>query len=255
MPEQSIIVSVRVGFTAVYQIVDRMRGVDFPVELALPHRYDDWKQAWSQSDEMLGALEKTGVNIVTVHATQAKIHDEYFFEWGRQTIKIAEHFGAHAITVHPKRAKKNKGNAQELARLHLRELQRETPVVISVETFTGKDRVFEPEEIIKAKLSMTLDTAHIHDNDRIMRIIDNYWQNIPVIHLSARSQGKKHLPIDEFCIQVVRKLVYLGWLGTIVLEYLPWHHSWYHYCLRSDLKLVQQALYRDISPEEIPPNL
>ena len=128
-------------------------------------------------------------------------------------------------------------------------MQRNTSVIISIETFPGKRRIFQTEEIIKAKLPMTLDTAHIHDNNRIIKIIDNYWQSIPVVHLSARGRNEHHLPVDRFCIQVVRKLVSLGWLGTIILEYLPWHH----YRLKSDIEIVKQALIRDIRPDEIPP--
>lgn len=74
--------SAHVSFAAVQQIAERMQGVDFPIKLALPHRYDDCKQAWSKSEEMLGALKKADVTIATVHATQAKINDEYFLKWG-----------------------------------------------------------------------------------------------------------------------------------------------------------------------------
>jgi hypothetical protein len=122
-------------------------------------------------------------------------------------------------------------------------------VIISVETFSGKCRVFQPEEIMEEKLPMTLDTAHIHDNTRIMNIISKYWQHIPVVHLSARGQYENHLPIDLFCIQVVRKLVSLKWSGSITLEYLPWHH----YRFKSDIDIVKQALIRDVKLDEIPP--
>ena len=135
---------------------------------------------------------------------------------------------------------------QELARLYLRRLRHETEIPISVETFTGTDRVFVPEEIMEARLPMTLDTAHIHDNARIMRMIDSYWQNIPVLHLSARGRENHHLPVNQFCIQVVRRLVELGWSGSIALEYL---HE-YHHLLRSDIGLVQTALVQDIQVDE-----
>jgi len=249
MSKQQIIVSARVGFVAVHQIADRMHGVDFPIELALPYRYDWWKEAVVQFDEMLDTLEKMPVEVVSVHATQAKITEEDVLRWGRQTIEIAERLGARTITVHPNQIKKNRSNLQELALTYLRQLQRRTSVTISVETFPGKRRVFQPEEIMKAKLPMTLDTAHIHDDDQIMNIINDYWQNIPVVHLSARGQNEHHLPIDSFCVQVVRKLVNLGWSGSIALEYLPWHH----YRLESDIEIIKQALIRDIKPDEILP--
>lgn len=96
---------------------------------------------------------------------------------------------------------------------------------------------------------MTLDAAHLHDDERILRIVRDYRQHIPVVHLSARASGEHHLPIDAFCIRRVRELASLGWSGTIVLEYLPWHH----YRLPSDRKFVEQALVRDIEPNETPP--
>ena len=95
---------------------------------------------------------------------------------------------------------------------------------------------------------MTLDTAHIHDDARIMNIIDSYWQNIPVVHLSAHSENEHHLSVDSFCIQVVRKLVKFNWSGAITLEYLPWHH----YRLKSDIEIVKRALTGDINHGEIP---
>ena len=249
MSAQSITVSARVGFACVNNIAERLNGVDFPIELALPYRYDWWQEAVVQFDEMMVALESANVNVCSVHATQANISDERFLNWGWQTIEIAERLGAKTITVHPNRSRKSRENLQEEARIFIRRLQRETNVPLSVETFSGKDRIFRPDEIISARLPMTLDTAHIHDNDRIMEIIDSYWRNIPVVHLSARDQHSQHLPIDIFCIQVIEKLVKLEWSGDIALEYLPWHH----YRLRPDMEVVQQALIRDIKPEEIVP--
>ena len=76
-------------------------------------------------------------------------------------------------------------------RMQLRQLQRETSVLISIETFTGHDRIFTPDEIIEAKLPMTLDTSHIHDDDKIISIIEKYWQRIPVVHLSERCWGNQ----------------------------------------------------------------
>lgn len=261
----SITVSARVGFAAVHQVSDRLCGVDFPIELALPYRYEWWKEAAKRLDEMLALLDAANVVVSTVHATQARISDRDFIVWGRQTIRIARRLGARTITVHPNQAGSSRGNHQFAALGHLRTLQRETDVALAVETFGGKDRVFRPEEIMSIGLPMTLDIAHLADNERIMRIVDAHWRNIPVVHLSARGSNywgrqpdvplseegrcEHHLPVDPFCIGVVRKLVKLGWAGTIVLEYLPW----YHYRLRGDVKLVNEALRREVAPGELPP--
>jgi len=179
--------------------------------LALPYRYVYWKKAVLKFEEMLEILKRKDIVYSTVHATMAKINDNNFLEWGQQTIKIAEDLGAKTITVHPNRvSKKNKAILQETECINLRHLQHKTPVGIAIETFTGHERIFTPDEIIQAKLPMTLDTSHIHNDDMIMCIIQKYWQYIPVVHLSARNNEEQHLPIDTFCIKTVRELVNLG---------------------------------------------
>ena len=245
--ETSITVSARVGFESVEQIPDRFADVDFPIELALPWQYRMWEEALPKWDEMVAALEEADLDVASVHATQGRISDPSFLTWGRETCELAERLGARTVTVHPNRAKKTKLSSQALAQQHIRALQRETEVVISVETFGGRDRVFTPDEIMGHNLPMTLDTAHLHDDERILRIVRDYRRHIPVVHLSARASGEHHLPVDAFCIRLVRELASLGWPGVIVLEYLPWHH----YRLPSDRELVEQALVRDITPSEI----
>ena len=262
---RNITLAARVSFPSVDRIRDRMKGVDFPIGLAMPHQYGWWQEAARRMGEMLECLDSLDLTVATVHAVQAPISDRGFPVWGRQTVRIAQHVGARTITVHPNRARNSRGNHQFAALQSLRGLQRETNVAISVETFGGKDRVFRPEDIISRGLPMTLDIAHLADNERIMRIVDAHWRNIPVVHLSARGSNywgrqpdaplsdegrcEHHLPVDPFCIGVVRKLVGLGWSGAIVLEYLPW----YHYRLRGDVKLVNEALRREVAPGELPP--
>ncbi len=248
--KSSITVSARVSFAAIHQIHERLEDVTFPIELALPYRYQWWKEAALELKTIIENLKSKDIVYATIHATQAKINDDDFLLWGAQTIEIAEALDAKIITVHPNRiSKKNKSNSKEIARINLRKLKHKSSVTIAIETFTGHERIFTPDEIIQAKLPMTLDTSHIHDNDKIMSIIQEYWQHIPVVHLSARNRNAQHLPINAFSISVIRKLVSLGWTGIIVLEYLPWHH----YRLKSDIEIVKQALIRDIEDDEIPP--
>ena len=261
-----IIVAARVSFAAVHQIQDRLYGVDFPIELALPYKYLWWQEATEHFEEMLSVLKELDLVVPTIHATQSRITGSEFLKWGRQTLEIAECLGAKTVTVHPNRVAKNRrADFQESVRMHLRELRHNSKVLISVETFGGKDRVFRPEELVASKLPMTMDVAHIAENGRLLRIIESHWQHIPVVHLSARGnnywgqqsgiplseegRSEHHMPVDPFCMGVVRKLVKLGWGGTVVLEYMPW----YHYRLRSDVKLVAEALTRDIATDELPP--
>ena len=198
---------------------------------------------------MVKALDALGLDIASIHATQGKISDNAFLSWGRKTCELAEYLGAKVITVHPNRAKSGRDSLQKLVRRHLRTLQGKTSALITVETFEGADRVLTPDEIMATGLPMTLDTAHIHYDTKVLEIIRCYWKNIPVVHLSAKSPSEHHLPIDAFCIKVVRTLRDLGWSGSIVLEYLPWHR----YRLRSDLRLLRRALNGKVKASEIRP--
>ena len=56
MATEGITVSARVSFNAVDQIADRLRGVDFPIEIALPYQYGSWQETAAQFDEMLSLL-------------------------------------------------------------------------------------------------------------------------------------------------------------------------------------------------------
>jgi len=159
-------------------------------------------------------------------------------EWGPKTSYLAERLGAETVTVHPNRSKKPRQEHQQTARRHLAEVQRRTTVILSVETFEGKGRIFTIQEIIDFGLPMTLDTSHIREDKQIIKIIESYRHNIPVVHLSARNEREQHLPVDRFCLDVVRYLVRLGWAGNIVLEYLPDYHDQ----LRPDIEKVRRVV-------------
>jgi len=228
----------RVGFNKIEEIHERFRDVDFPIELALPWRYELWKQVEPKFDEMLECLDSLDFEVLSVHATQGWISKDTFLSWGPKTCQLADRFGGRAITVHPNRAKKPRETHQDMTRRNIKKVQRETSVTVSVETFGGKKRVLTPQEIMDFGLPMTLDTSHIREDKRIIDIIESYWQNIPVIHLSARNAREQHLPIDRFCLDVVEYLLQLGWTGNIVLEYLPQYRE----RLRPDIKKVRDVL-------------
>jgi sugar phosphate isomerase/epimerase len=230
----SLILGARNSFNEVDQIAKRFANVSHPLELALPYRYVDWLAAGNRFDEMLADLDKSGSVIVSVHATQAPLEAPAFLEWGRRTLDVARHFGAKAITVHPNMVRKWYRDAQYMALRHLRQLSRQAgDIQVSVETFSGAHRVFKPKDVIDFGLPMTLDTSHLHVDEEVMHIIENYWEHIPVVHLSARRNGEQHLPVyeDEFCARVfrtLRKLAEAGsWNGVCILEYLREYHDLY----------------------------
>jgi len=68
---------------------------------------------------MVAALEKARLDVASVHATQGQISDPTFLLWGRKTCDLVERLGASVVTVHPDRAKKNKGSQQAQALRHL----------------------------------------------------------------------------------------------------------------------------------------
>ena len=55
------------------------------------------------------------------------------------------------------------------------------------------------------------------------------------MHLSAREGVRQHLPVDDFCKEVVRYLIDNKWTGNVILEYLPEFHG--H--LINDLELLK----------------
>ncbi len=98
-------------------------------------------------------------------------------------------------------------------------------VVFCIETFEGKRRVFTPDETAGFNLPMTLDVSHIHDDEKIWRLLKGYKRNILNIHLSARDSARQHLPIDGFCKEVVQYLIDNKWEGNVILEYLFEFHD------------------------------
>ena len=85
---------------------------------------------------------------------------------------------------------------------------------------------------------MTLDVAHLHDRSFVCEIVDRNHSNIRTVHLSAIGESEPHLPIDNFCVEVVDRLVALGWTGNVILEYLPWHH----YRVRDDILALREHI-------------
>lgn len=45
------------------------------------------------------------------------------------------------------------------------------------------------------------------------------------VHLSAREGDNQHLPIDDFCKEIVRYLIEKKWDGNVILEYLFEFHD------------------------------
>ena len=70
----------------------------------------------------------------------------------------------------------------------------------------------------------------------VQRRKKNYKENIFNVHLSARDDSNKHLPIDNFYKEVVSYLIKSNWKGNVILEYLFEFHN----RLISDLELLKK---------------
>ena len=228
----------RVGFNTMDELASHFDGVDFPVELALPYEVGKFLTIADRMQEVRDFLRNRGVEVLSVHAAQGNLLLDAYDRWAEPAMWLADELGAKSVTFHPNRNRSERHKAQGTARAHLAELQRGAKALAAVETFGGKQRVFYPEEIVDLGLPMVLDTAHLHDDDRILDLIRRHHQTIPTVHLSARGEDEHHLPIDGFCLKVVGLLKDLNWNGGVILEYLPWHH----YRARSDLALLQAYL-------------
>ena len=215
----------RVAFDRLDELESRLAGIDYPIELALPFRVVEFLPIAQRMAEVRECVRRRGVKVLSVHATQGDLSRDDCWEWARPAMRLADELGASSVTFHPGRAKNSRLSLQQSMLQNLRILRREFKAIPAVETFTDKQRLLLPEEIVTMSLHMVLDTSHIHEDARIFGLLDQHHDKVVTVHLSARGQGRQHQPIDESCIGVVRKLMKLGWQGAIVLEYLPEHQD------------------------------
>jgi len=231
----------RVGFDRTDELEKHFKGIDFPIELALPWKYHElWLPIENNINDIISFFKSSSITILSIHATQGRITDDAFLTWGKKTIEIAKELGVKHIIVHPNHVHKEQRQTYQMKAVeNLKKLSDET-CTFSIETFTGKSRVLRPMEIVDLELPMTLDVAHIKDDQITYRIIDKYWKNIKTVHLSAKNEKEHHLPIDIFCVKILKKLYKLGWQGNVILEYLPWHH----YRVRNDINALNEHLFK-----------
>lgn len=217
---------IRQSFDKIEQIEERFSNLNVPVEIALPYYWDIYEPIRAYLKEIAGKIKNLGIEVLGIHAVQAPITDERFKIWGKEIADFARILGVKTITLHPNNTNKN----QDIQKKALKNLEYFTvlyknSIIFSIETFSGKRRVFTPDEIVEFNLPMTLDLAHIKDNKRIWSLLKNYKDNIVNIHLSAKGDTIHHLPIDSFCREVVDYLIKNKWNGNIILEYLPESHG------------------------------
>ena len=217
---------IRQSFDRIEQIEDRYANIKVPVEVALPYYWDIYEPIREHLSDIAEKIKSYGTEVLSVHAVQAPITDERFRTWGKEIADFAKNLEINAITLHPNNINKNEETQKEA----LRNLEYFTElygndIVFCIETFEGRKRVFTPDETAAFRLPMTLDISHIRDNEKIWSLLKNYKDNILNVHLSAREEGKQHLPIDNFCKEIVSYLIQTDWNGNVILEYLFEFHD------------------------------
>lgn len=209
--------------------LDGLKGI--PIELALPYKTEEYLKTRQALPELVRHITKKGIRCQSVHAPQGAIADNSFMSWAPEVAQFTMDSGARVVVFHPEQYNSSSRlYCQNIVLQRIKELQSLTPVVIAVETFGGKRRVLMPSELVYHKLPMVLDVSHVREEESREMIKINV-RNIVGIHLSAIGVDPKtgenghHLPINDFCFEILDSLKKAGWNGVVTLEYLPWHHD------------------------------
>ncbi len=227
---------IRQSFDRIEQVEERYANLNAPVEVALPYYWDIYEPVRRHLAEIAEKIKSYGTTVLSIHAVQAPITDEKFKIWGKEIADFAKTLGVKTITLHPNNINKDKV-VQEKALKNLEyftDLYKDE-IVFCIETFEGKRRVFTPDEIASFNLPMTLDTSHIREDEKAWSLIKGYKERILNVHLSARDGARQHLPVDDFCKEVVRYLIDSKWTGNVILEYLFEFHDQ----MSKDLELLK----------------
>ena len=72
----------RVGFDSMEQLDKRFRSIDFPVELAIPWKYDDlWLAMEHRVEEVADFFQDRDIEILSIHVPREPITEESFLSW------------------------------------------------------------------------------------------------------------------------------------------------------------------------------
>lgn len=217
---------IRQSFDRIEQVKERYSNLSEPVEVALPYYWDIYEPVRGHLIDIAEKIKSYSTEVLSIHAVQAHIRHERFREWGKEMAEFAKVLGAKTITLHPDNVNKE-NDAQQKAYKNLEYFSGlyNGEIIFCIETFEGKRRVFNPDETAAFNLLMTLDTSHIRDDKKIWSLLKNYKENILNVRLSAREGSRQHLPMDNFCKEIVSYLIENKWKGNVILEYLFEFHD------------------------------
>ncbi|TET33577.1 MAG: hypothetical protein E3J72_16590 [Planctomycetota bacterium] len=227
----------RIGAYATFGRLDdldeRFEGVDFPVELALPHRPERFELILSHLDAVAAFVESRGIEVLTIQAPEVSISDPNALTWLLPVCKFADGLGVGNVTVHPEKCKddKEKESKRESFLRNLGVAADTYGGTLSVETFAEDFWLPSRQEIVESELPMTLDVPLVGSAEETRGLIRNYLPRIATVHLSSWSEDERHLPLDEESAVLALLLKGIGFEGNVILEYKPWH--WYR--VRGDI--------------------
>lgn len=231
-----ITVGFRQSFDSDNQVCERYKGLAHPIELALPFTWEMYAAIRPRLVPIANEISGYGARVLSVHAVQAPISDERFLTWGAEIAQFALVVGSKYITVHPNKGSRSR---KETAVRNIKYLNEQFGVVFCVETFESRSRVLTIQEIMDNGLPMVLDTSHVSGPDAALRILAQYKDNIPHIHMSSSDGVARHQRVNEDCLNIVRYLRDTKWSGSIVLEYMREFHEFFNI----DIERVMGVLY------------
>ncbi|MBW3016540.1 hypothetical protein KY309_02930 [Candidatus Woesearchaeota archaeon] len=157
--------------------------------------------------------------IVSVHGPREPLN-ERFKHLHYKAAELAKIYGAGHVVVHPQKTPdETERLEQQKEAFKIINTMREKGITAAIETFKGRNRILTPRETTRYNLGMALDTSHLDDLD-VYEFMATY-QNIPVIHLSGKTETEQHQPIDLLCETWVEDLLRAKWNGVLVVEYMP----------------------------------
>ncbi|MEW6069198.1 MAG: TIM barrel protein [Candidatus Thermoplasmatota archaeon] len=184
------------------------------------------------------------ISIPIIHAPTCDVFHENFINI-LKTIK--EIYKVKIISIHPQRG------VVEEALKKLEELKNKIlalDIILAYENFYptkhAKEKwIYLPEDMYERfaspNLKITYDCAHTLVDDNTLEKFEKILDKVEVVHLSNRSGGREHLPIEQGEFPIFGLLDILSrknFQGYIVLEYMPE----YEFKLFEDLEKVKKYI-------------
>lgn len=187
--------------------------------------------------EVLLPLDRHQIRVSSIHMAHARITEKgEFLSTFCKTTKMAKALGCAKIVVHPSRGVLN-NNIDKFITSILDPLLQAENVYILWETFSSQRRFLSGIEEIasfcrhKANHYACYDFTHIHKpQEEVEEEVGLFLDQIKSFHVSNRCGRQQHLPVfsqegDLDFHRIIGMLKREGFVGTLVLEYMPQFHD------------------------------